>query len=84
MGMALLSNHLAMTARQRRTHPAVIAELLRAWAPWIRGETYLTGKHVYNRIRRVKQSNSFRREAEQETLRAQAEAALFATHFPSP
>ena len=83
MGMALLADHFA-TTRQNRAHAATIAELLRAWAPWIRGETYLTGKHVYNRIRRVRPSKDFRRVAGEEKLRAQAEAALFATHFPSP
>jgi len=82
--MALLADHLATTTRQRRTRATVIAGLLRGWAAWIRGETYLTGKHVYNRIRRVKQSNDFRRAAREETLRAQAEAALYASHFPSP
>ena len=82
-GMALLADHLAATTRQRHTR-AVIAELLRGWAPWIRGETYLTGKHVYNRIRRVTESTDFRRIAREEQLRAQAEAALYASHFPSP
>ena len=83
-GMALLADHLATTTRQTRTRATVIAGLLRGWAPWIRGETYLTGKHVYNRIRRVTQSKDFRRDAREEQLRAQAEAAFYATHFPSP
>jgi hypothetical protein len=83
-GMALLADHLATTTRQRHTRATAIAGLLRGWAPWIRGETYLTGKHVYNRIRRVKQSKDFRRAAREEQLRAQAEADLYASHFPSP
>lgn len=83
--MALLADHLAATTTRQRHSPApVIAELLRGWAPWIRSETYLSGKHVYNRIRRVKQSKDFRRTAREERLRAQAEAALYASHFPSP
>ena len=83
-GMALLADHLATTTRQRQTRVTGIAELLRDWAPWIRGETYLTGKHVYNRIRRVNQSKDFRRDAHEEKLRAQAEAVLYAIYFPSP
>ncbi len=82
--MALLADHLATTTRQRHTRAPVIAELLRGWAPWIRGETYLTGKHVYNRIRRVKHSTDFRRAAREEQLRAHVEEALYASHFPSP
>jgi hypothetical protein len=71
--MALLADHLATTTRQRHPRATVIAELLRGWAPWIRGETYLTGKHVYNRIRRVKESKDFRRDAREEKLRAHPE-----------
>lgn len=82
--MALLADHLATTTRQRHSRAPVIAELLRGWAPWIRGETYLTGKHVYNRIRRAKHSPDFRRVAQDEQVRARAEAGLYASQFPSP
>jgi hypothetical protein len=82
--MALLAEHFATTTRPRHTHAHDIAELVRVWAPWIRGDAYLTGKHVYNRVRRIRVSKDFRFVARDEKIRYQAEAALYATHFPSP
>lgn len=81
IGMALLADHLATTTRQGHTHARDIAELVRVWAPWIRGDAYLTGKHVYNRVRRIKESKEFRLVAREEKIRYRAEAALHATHF---
>jgi len=84
IGMALLGEHFATTSRQGDIHARDIAELVRVWAPWIRGDAYLTGKHVYNRVRRIRVSKDFRRVARDEKIRYQAEAALYTTHFPSP
>jgi len=84
LGMALLAQHFATTTRQRHIHPRDIAELVRVWAPWIRGDAYLSGKHVYNRVRRTRGSKDFRRVAQEEKIRNQAEAALYATHSTSP
>ncbi len=83
LGMALLADHFATTIRQRQMRARDIAELVRVWAPWIRGIAYLTGKHVYNRIRRIKDSKTFRLVAREEKIRYRAEAALHATHFRS-
>lgn len=82
--MALLAEHFATTTRQRHIHASDIAELVRVWASWIRGDAYLTGKHVYNRVRRIRESKDFRLVAREEKVRYQAEAALSATHFASP
>jgi hypothetical protein len=84
IGMALLAEHFATTTRHTRTHVSDIAALVRVWAPWIRGDAYLTGKHVYNRVRRIRESPDFRLVARHEKIRSQAEAALCATHFASP
>lgn len=84
LGMALLADHFATTTRQRHMHARDIAELVRVWAPWIRGDAYLTGKHVYNRVRRIKDSKPFRLVARDEKIRHRAEAALSSTHFRSP
>lgn len=83
IGMALLADHFARTTRQRRSYAQDIAELVRVWAGWIRGDVYLTGKHVYNRIRRIKESKEFRLVARDEKIRCRAEAALYTTHFPA-
>ena len=48
------------------------------------GRCYLTGKHVYNRVRRIKDSKEFRLVAHDERIRRQAEVALRKTSFPSP
>jgi len=79
--MALLADHLASTTRQGHSHAQDIAELVRVWAAWIRGDAYLTGKHVYNRVRRIKESKEFRLVAREEKIRYRAEAALYTTHF---
>lgn len=81
IGMALLADHLAATTRQRQSHARDIAELVRVWAAWIRGDAYLTGKHVYNRVRRITECTEFRLVARDEKIRSRAEAALYATHF---
>ena len=83
IGMALLADHLASTTRQGHRHAQDIAELVRVWAAWIRGDAYLTGKHVYNRVRRIKESKEFRLVAREEKIRYRAEAALYTTHFPA-
>ncbi len=82
LAMALLAEHFLATSRDRHIHD--VASLVREWGPWIRGEDYLSRKHVYNRVRRVQDSEEFRLVGQDEQIRAQAEAALFATHFPSP
>jgi hypothetical protein len=84
IGMALLADHLAATSRPSSIHAGDVAELVRVWAPWIRGDAYLTGKHVYNRVRRIRQSKEFRLVAREEKTRHQAEAALYASHFAAP
>lgn len=84
IGMALLAQHSATTTRQRHMHGRDIAELVCVWAPWIRGDAYLTGKHVYNRVRRIKTSTDFRLMAREEKIRHQAEAAHCTTYFSSP
>jgi len=81
--MALLADHFVRTTRQRHSHAQDIAELVRVWAGWIRGDAYLTGKHVYNRVRRIKESKEFRLVARDEKIRCRAEAALYTTHFPA-
>jgi len=81
LAMALLAEHFLATGHDR--HIPDIADLVRQWAPWIRGDAYLSRKHVYNRVRRVQDSQEFRLVTQDEQIRAQAEAALFATHFPS-
>jgi hypothetical protein len=83
IGMALLADHVATSSRQG-SHARDVAELVRVWAPWIRGDAYLTGKHVYNRVRRIRQSKEFRLVARAEEIQHKAEAALYATHFPAP
>jgi hypothetical protein len=83
IGMALLADHVATTSRHGG-HVRDVAELVRVWAPWIRGDAYLSGKHVYNRVRRIRQSKEFRLVAREEKIQLQAEAALYATHFPAP
>ncbi len=84
LGMALLADHFATMTRQRHMHARDIAELVRVWAAWIRGNAYLTDKHVYNRVRRIKDSKTFRLVARDEKIRHRAEAALSSTHFRSP
>lgn len=54
-GMALLDRHLRRTTG--RHHLKEIAALFRVWVPWLRGAGYLTGKHVYQRVRRVKKDH---------------------------
>ncbi len=80
IGMALLTDHFATTTRQGHRHVRDIADLVRTWAPWIRGEAYLTSKHVYNRVRRIKASKEFRLMAREEKIRYPAEAALYRTY----
>lgn len=84
IGMALLADHVATTTRSQGGHARDIAELVRVWAPWIRGDAYLTGKHVYNRVRRIRKSKEFHLVAREEEIQLQAEAALHASHFAAP
>lgn len=81
IGMALLAEP---PGRRAHIGSSDIADLVRVWAPWIRGDTYLTGKHVYNRIRRIRASKDFRLAAREEKIRYQTEAALLASHFAAP
>ena len=84
IGMALLAEHFATTSRHSGIHAGDVAELVRVWAPWIRGDAYLTGKHVYNRVRRIRQSKEFRLMAREEKSRHQAETALYVSRFAAP
>lgn len=83
LGMALLADHLATTTSHGRSHARDLAELVRVWVPWMRDVAYFTGKHVYNRVRRVKASKEFRRVAQEEEIRHRAEAVLYAARFPT-
>jgi hypothetical protein len=84
IGMALLAQPPTTAGRQAHIGSSEIADLVRVWAPWIRGDAYLVGKHVYNRIRRIRVSRDFRLTAREEEIRYQTEAALLASHFASP
>lgn len=83
IGMALLAQPPRIAGRRAHIGSSDIADLVRVWAPWIRGDTYLTGKHVYNRIRRIKTARVFRLAAREESIRYQTEAALLASHIAS-
>ncbi len=83
IGMALLAEAPATAGRRAHVGSSDIADLVRVWAPWIRGDTYLTGKHAYNRIRRIRASRDFRLAAREEKIRYQTEAALLASHLAS-
>jgi hypothetical protein len=81
--MALLAQPPRIAGRRAHIGSSDIADLVRVWAPWIRGDTYLTGKHVYNRTRRIKTARVFRLAAREERIRYQTEAALLASHIAS-